>query len=131
MLNQGLGQFHGGAYYRNSNYHNNNKYQDEVEKGDNSISDSDSENSSARNFQEKNRQETHTMKMLAIEKHKRLMERKDTDIERIEKILKVFDTIIVLLGLIGTAIAQYESNLYYENDNSPTNNSNSLRSLVH
>ena len=32
MLNQGLGQFHGGAYYRNSNYHNNNKYQDEVEK---------------------------------------------------------------------------------------------------
>ena len=59
------------------------------------------------------------------------MERKEADIESIEKILKVFDTIIVLLGLIGTAIAQYESNLYYENDNSPTKNSNSLRSLVH
>ena len=58
------------------------------------------------------------------------MERKEADIESIEKILKVFDTIIVLLGLIGTAIAQYESNLYYENDNSPTSNSSSLRSIV-
>ena len=129
MLNQGLGQFHGGAYYRNSNYHNNNKYQDEFERAD-SISDSDSENSSARNLQENNKQESYIVRMLAIEKHKRTMERKQADIERIEKILRLFDTLIVVLGAFGTGIAQYEAQTYYDNGNSPTRYSNGLRVLV-
>lgn len=124
ILNQGLGNFHGRGYHRNANY---NRYQEDNDKIE-TISDSDSDDSSV-NSNGKG-QSTYMLNMLAIEKHQICMARKHESIEKTEKILKYIDSSIFILGLTGVITAHIESEMFYDNGNSPTESSNGLRSIV-
>ena len=128
MLNNGLGNFHGGAYYRNANYRNDNRYAQEYDKLE-SFSGSDSDDSSQGSEGGKN-QQNYITAMLAIEKHRALMSKKRDYISSIEKKLKYIDTTIFALSLMGTILANYEAEEYYNNNRSPTKYSNTYRAIV-
>ena len=127
LLNNGLGQFHGGGYHRNANYQDNNRYSLD-EKGD--LSESDSDNSSENSSKERNQGQLRIDCILSVEKHKKLLAKKRAHIQGIEKTLKIIDTFICILGIGGVIIAQIETEQFYSNGNSPTSTSDYFRSIV-
>jgi Ion channel/Calcium-activated SK potassium channel len=127
MVNQNVGQFHGGNHYRNPNIQGS-RYQNDFEKVDTlseSDSDDDSENSKrgvSKTFNAAN--------IEAIEKLNKLRSKKRIRIESLINKLKVLDTSIFILGILGLFLAHIDCELDYSNNYSPTKYSNLYRFVI-